>query len=155
MRAFKALRAAESAQLLKALAWVGVLLLLALIAIGVLAWQLIEQRVEHAAALSKAQTEHTEQLRVCGEVNEGANNAVETLTARLVECRGESQDIAKRLSRAIAQRDAAQRRIERESRADVESLQRLLETHDACRDRPVCRPLSDELRRRWAESPSD
>lgn len=155
MPAFKTLRAAESAQLLQVIGWLAALLVLALIAIGVLVWQWIDQRVDHAAALAKAQTAHSEQLRVCGEVNEGANNAVETLTARLTECRGESQDIAKRLSRAIAQRDAAQRRIERESRADIDQLQRLLETHDACRDRPVCRPLSDELRRRWAESPAD
>lgn len=155
MPAFKALGSAQSAQLLKVIAALVLLLLAAIGAIVWLGWSLFDQGRDHSAALAKAQTAHSEQLRVCGEVNEGANNAVETLTARLVECRGESQDIAKRLSRAIAQRDAAQRRIERESRADVESLQRLLETHDACRDRPVCRPLSDELRQRWAESPAD
>jgi biopolymer transport protein ExbB/TolQ len=155
MPVFDSLRAAQSAHLLKAIAVLGALLLLALVAIGVLAWQLVAQRTAHVKALTKAQTEHTVQLRTCGEINDGATAVVETLTRSLTECRGESQQVAERLARAVAQREAEKRRIERAQRAEIESLNRLLETHDACRDRPVCRPLSDELRRRWAENQTD
>jgi hypothetical protein len=155
MPTFKALGAAQSAQLLKVIAVLVLLLLAAIGAIGWLAWSLFDQGRDHAAALAKSQTEHSEQLRVCGEVNDGVNSAVDDLTEKLVECRGESQDIERRLSRAISLRKEAEERLARAARADLDGLNRLLESHDACRDRPVCRPLSDELRRRWAESSTD
>lgn len=155
MPSFKALGAAQSAQLLKVIAVLVLLLLAAIGAIVWLGWSLFDQGRDHATALAKAQTEHSEQLRVCGEVNAGVNSSVTALTQRLVECRGESQDIAQRLSRAISQRKEAEERLARAARADLDGLDRLLESNDACRDRPVCRPLSDELRRRWAERSPD
>lgn len=152
-RAVTARAASSTQQLIKVAVWLAMLLLIALIAIGLLAWRLVHQHTVHAVSNAKTKTENEMQLFKCAEVNAAANNSVDTLTARLVDCRGQNQDIARRLSRAVDQRKAAEDRIAREARAGVDSLNQILDSNEQCRDRPVCRPISDELRRRWSQNP--